>query len=342
MKLLSGIKNKRIILIFVSVFFTITFIYVFKSDTFSVENEKIKIARVNSLAHKDIVIIAIDDDTIREFDNYGIHWPFPGKSYAKFIRFITTGKPSAIFFDIFFESRGEDHKDFADAIEKSGCTFLNCIFLPEETSKYSDLKERLAVLDRVKFPVNSEDSSVDLFNDVLLPDSLLASKSKGIGFTNIIFDDDKIIRKIPLVIRYKGFYYPCIDLMLVMNYFGISQKDVEIKTGHYIRLKNIPLEKMAKPNSGRYIDIPVDGNGFMKINFIGGNGSFPQFSYYWFWRDGSMKGNNLLKGKICLVGFTNSNVDIHRIPEHGDISGAEYHANAINTILTQNFVAIEK
>ena len=161
----------------------------------------------------------------------------------------------------------------------------------------------------------------------------------GMGYANVRPDSDNVNRRMPLVVKYNGYYYPGIDLVLVMRYFGITDKDVEIKMGEYIRLKNLPPEKMKRPNIARAIDIPIDGEGFMDINFIGGSGSFQHFPYFYFCRDGKIE-NNSLKDKIVLVAAFNATgiaTDVHKSP-YGDMFGIEHHANALNTILNQDFI----
>jgi adenylate cyclase len=124
-----------------------------------------------------------------------------------------------------------------------------------------------------------------------------------------------------------------------MNYFGIGTGDVEIVMGKHIILKNLPAKKMAKPNEKREIVIPIDSEGFMDINFIGGPGSFQHYPYYYFHSDGEIT-NKSLENKIILVAAysaTGIATDIHKSP-YGDLFGIEHHANALNTILNQDFI----
>jgi CHASE2 domain-containing sensor protein len=50
----------------------------------------------------DIIIVGIDENTLREFDSKGIQWPFDWRVHAKVTDYLTTGNPLAIFFDIVF------------------------------------------------------------------------------------------------------------------------------------------------------------------------------------------------------------------------------------------------
>ena len=294
----------------------------------------------NDRANKDLVILGIDEDTLRKFDQDHIQWPFPWKTHAQFTRFVASGNPSSIMFDIMFESHKEGQDEFAKAIGDSKCTFLDYQFLSEEVdTMYPDQEERLKILDKIKFKVDPNDHTDQWVDEVLPPNPIVADKAKAIGFANILPDADHFNRKMPLLIKYKGFYYPNIDLVVIMNYYGITPDDVEIRMGKYIKLKNIPLEKMTRPNKERAITIPIDESGFMYINFIGQIGSFPHFPYYFFAQDGSMAGNDSLKGKIAMVAAYTIGMatDVHKSP-YGDMFGIEHHANALNTILNQDFI----
>ncbi|MFA5520044.1 MAG: hypothetical protein WDA74_12380, partial [Spirochaetota bacterium] len=47
-------------------------------------DEGVRMNRINPRASKDIVILGIDESTVREFSDQGIHWPFPWELHAKF------------------------------------------------------------------------------------------------------------------------------------------------------------------------------------------------------------------------------------------------------------------
>lgn len=288
---------------------------------------------------KNIVIIAIDQNTLLNFSSQGIQWPFPWKYYARFTDCLTSGKPSSIFFDIYFESHPPDQGIFAKSIEKSGRVYLAYGFSEDmRPGEFQDDKKTMDTLGRTKFQGNTGNSSAELFHYAEPVNSLISLKAKGTGFDNIIPDADGISRRIPLVTKYKGFYYPNIDLLLVMDYYGISSDDVEVNVGHYIRLKNVSLKKTTGIDKKKTIDIPIDENGFMAVKFIGGAGSFTTLSFCYFSGDdlATMENNDTFKDKICLIGSTIvTDQDAYTVPVYGIITGIEYHANVISTILSE-------
>ncbi|MBN1535002.1 MAG: adenylate/guanylate cyclase domain-containing protein [Spirochaetes bacterium] len=299
----------------------------------------------NPKARKDIVIIGIDETTIREFSDRGINWPFPWNKHALLTDFLSSGQPLSIFFDIMFLDKKPHEEELAKAIRRAGNVFLDYPFETEDlATNYQDHQERIALMQKTRWPVEPAmklDKKDELVEEAVPPRPILSSAARGIGFANIFPDEeDKVNRKMPLVMQHDGWLYPNIDLMVIMHYFGIGPKDVEIKLGKYIKLKNLPRGKMAVPNEKREIDIPIDKYGFMDINFIGGPGSFNSYSYSYFCRDGSMGDNESLRNKILLVAaYASTGIaeDVKPSP-YGPTFGIEHHANALNTVLNQDFI----
>jgi adenylate cyclase len=301
--------------------------------------EGVRITKKNPRSRDDIIILGIDENTIREFTGQKIHWPFPWDIHAKFTRYVATGNPKAIFFDIMFLDHKKHEQEFADAIREAGCVFLDFPFETEEVDvKYADTEDRMSILNRLRFRSTPEDTSYEWAEEAVPPTPTLAGAAKGIGYANIRPDPDSINRKLPIVIKHKGFYYPSIDLVLDNALFRNRAKDVEIKNGS-VRPAHEPARgKNEEANPQRELRIPIDREGFMDIKFIGGPGSFQNYPYYYFYNDGKIT-NKSLENKIVFVAaysVTGISTDIHKSP-YGDLFGIEHHANALNTILNQDF-----
>ncbi len=297
----------------------------------------------NKRARKDIIIIGIDERTIRHFSDQGIQWPFPWEIHATFIKYVGTGKPTAILADIMFLDHKKGEEKLAAAIRDAKTVYLDFPFETKYIDKdYSDQQDRLKVLNSLRFPVEPGETSSMLVEEAVPPTPLLAKAARGIGFANIFPGSDNVIRTMPLLLKWQNWYYPSIDLLIVMQYYGIGKENVEIKWGKYIKLKNLPPAKMARPNKSREIKIPIDKRGFMDVNFIGGFGSFEHYPYSYFCREGDMlkENNTSLKDKIVLVAayaVTGIATDEKQSP-YGATFGIEHHANVLNTILNQNFL----
>ena len=294
-------------------------------------SEKVTKLRKNPKARDDIVIVAIDEETIITMNqDFGIRWPFPWDLHKVITNYIAGDNPVAIFFDIMFIDTFDEklftnykgvnsvnmgsfqslpyndmksvynrvfyhwfaaqEKEFAKVMKKADCVFLDYPFEVEESIiKYKDIDERVNILSQTAFPVTEtdipqgdcaeqkgRDPRCPWVREVTPPTPQLIKAARGVGYANVRPDPDSINRKLPLVIKYRNkdkyYYYPSIDLVLVMKYYGITKKDVEIVMGKYVKLKNLDPKKMKKPNSAGEIKIPIDKEGFMDINFVGGPG----------------------------------------------------------------------
>lgn len=161
---------------------------------------------------------------------------------------------------------------------------------------------------------------------------------------------------------YKDHYIPAIPLSLALQYFNKSLDDVEVVYGSHIR---IPNPTHWNPETGSWepysvgnrplneIRIPIDDNGNMQINFMGqrssadprGMQTFPVRSYSAYAQNiqnldpATWPKTKKLGGKVIMVGaFTSGMADDEKNTPLGLMFGVEMHANALNTILMNNFI----
>ena len=337
-----------------------------------------------------IFIIGIDEESIRKLGKF----PWDRSYYALLTNNISyeddvIKKPSSIFFDIFFTEESSEHKKvinkikrekiipspyikeiegnldkiseddiFSDSIKKSKVVFLDYPFHQRETSSEPlDIQRRLIPIEKDLVKRKNIKGNLPIWVKAITPPIYKLGKyAKHEGFANIKPDDDTVNRRMPLIIKYKGKYYPSIDLLLAMNYLEADIKDIKVKVGEYIEIRNCNKKKLISPESKKsgIVRIPIDDEGFMNINFIGGHASFLHDSFYKFiLKPGCEKAtpNCFYKvksrddvimdfgGKIVLVAVFNALglVDVHKSP-YGIMYGIEHHANTLYTILTQNFL----
>jgi adenylate cyclase len=182
-----------------------------------------------------------------------------------------------------------------------------------------------------------------------------------------------------IVLKFKDTFVPAITLSLALNYFGKSFSDVEVVIGKHVR---IPSPTVYNPDTGErepytiqvtpdqydkdgnlikaglkrpipFIDIPIDANGQMLINFMGpassdspdGIQTYTVRPYFGYadkapsadprtWRPSIAAANKILMVGAFAQGMAS---DDKRTP-FGIMYGIEVHANALNTILMDNFL----
>jgi len=162
---------------------------------------------------------------------------------------------------------------------------------------------------------------------------------------------------------YEDHFIPAISLTLALKYFNKTFEDVEVVYGSHILIPS-PMRwdsdlgewvqyDFSKKASVNNLRIPIDKSGRMLINFMGGKSStnpaehqvFPVRSYARF--AGNSPGldredwpnTNGLGGKVVMVGaFSIGMADDEKPTPLGLMFGVEMHANALNTIIMDNFI----
>lgn len=321
-------------------------------------------------ARKDINIIGITTESLEKLQGT---WPLPWSYYADIIETFKDSN-NILMFDIFFvDYKPGQTEEMATALQKN----RNVLFdYPMEVSAESkeavlNLEKRIDILRKfqLKNVIDENDSGISWVKFPQPPIEPISELSAGLGFANVKKDESGLNRKMPLVVKVYNSgrereteYFPSIDLLIVCKYYGIDvQRDVEVNMGHYIKLSNIPKkiirefnikerkfeerDVMQVPNEKREVVIPIDWEGQMEINFVGGRYSFKQNEIFevtndW---DAELLEANQISNKIFLVAMyyatgRGASKDSHLSP-FGDMSGIEHHAHAVNTILNQDFLS---
>jgi len=231
-----------------------------------------------------------------------------------------------------------------------------------------DLKGRIAELNKFRIPdqniVENEylkDPYMEWISYPFPPIPAVSSATKGLGAANVKYDGSSANYVMPMIFKWQNRLYPSISLLLACRYYGIDiTKDVEVKLGSYVKLKNIPDKKIAigimgeekdimtRPNADRSITIPINEIGMMSIKFIGGPFTFPHTKMVDLAEQVNLKEKTLnteeYKNKILLTAMfyatgVNTTRDIHPSPFSHTTAGIEHHASALNTILMQDFMS---
>jgi adenylate cyclase len=142
----------------------------------------------------------------------------------------------------------------------------------------------------------------------------------GIGLVNQIPDDDGVMRRIPLLLEKDGKQMPSLGLVAAMLALGETKfvpKDFEIALGDR--------------------RIPVDGDYKMWINYVGGPGIYPRYSFI-----DVMNGRipaEKLKGKILFLGATALGIyDLRVTPFDKNVPGVELHATVADNIISGRYI----
>ena len=149
------------------------------------------------------------------------------------------------------------------------------------------------------------------------------------GFFNALPDPDGTIRHAPLLIEYKGNYYPCLALATYLQAYPTKQIILWLKRNEKADQEPPSLQV------GETI-IPLSNSGQLLINFRGPRESFPYYS-----AADILMGRlppNILENKIVFIGTSAAGLkDIRATPLDQIYPGVEVHATVLDNILREDF-----
>jgi adenylate cyclase len=150
---------------------------------------------------------------------------------------------------------------------------------------------------------------------------------------------------------------PSMPLALALDYWHKKPADITVVLGSHIL---VPSPKLFDPESAQWtpapygdVRIPIDSEGAMAINFMGPRSSANGAEYQTFpvrsYSSAATKApssdpatwpeSRQLANRVVMVGaFSSGMVDDEKNTPYGQMFGVEMHANALNTLLTRNFL----
>jgi adenylate cyclase len=293
-------------------------------------------------ADPDIVIITIDEESLRFYREDLGTWPWPREVFGALIDYLADGGAAAIVFDMVFAEPDLEDRDsdssLTDAAKRAGVVTLSAVFRPSPDLTGSDDYETLvqALYLKEHFSANVKNESDIHFFDyssVTLPYLRLLSNVSLIGSINFVADPDGPSRSIYPVVVHRGNYYPSLPLAAALT---ASRMDISGATG------TIDTDRILRMGA---FEIPLTKDGRMPINW---HGPYGTYRYY---RIGdiieSMRAlrngesppvpPGTFSGKIVLVGATAISLfDLRATPFSPVYPGVELNATAIDNIINRD------
>ncbi len=269
--------------------------------------------------------------------------------FAKVIENLSSMEVSAQVYDFIFPARleGKGDAELINSTRRAGNVYFGIAFrLDNRKPSVKVLSEDEAVkyLDKTKWDIkikgNPDSMYVGIKPLVTFPE--LAYASKGLGSLSIRFDRDGVLRRVPLLIRYKDSYYPILPLRVVCDYLDVGPEDIIVEPGKSVTLRNVKDVNNPKLHD---IVIPIDNQCNMIVNFIGPWGVMAHYNFadvmlasrdrfeLEMWREE-------MKGKIVVVSdVSTGSTDVGPVPTDNNFPLSGVHTNIINSILTESFLS---
>ena len=274
---------------------------------------------------EDIVIVGIDDASLESIGD----WPWNRDKTAALINAISSQGPRTIMLNLTFDpnkyQKAAGYTDsLANAIARAGNVISSYHFSRSDLPRQG---ETLPIgLSRSAFHAIDNPRKFSRFpptgaSAIHSPAPSIADSAAYTGFVNIMPDNDRSVRWQPLIVGYRGEFFPSASVVAASHFLGVSQIGVHV--GESIVIGNRP--------------IPTDEAGRMDINFSGPEGTFKYYSA----ADivNRMTAPRELSGKLVIIGYTAfAATDVYSTPVDRSLPGVEILANVTENIVHGNLL----
>lgn len=233
-------------------------------------------------------------------------------------------------------AEADNDKKFSEALSHYPNAILGYFFLPkEETSKQDPerVKEFLNYLSFQAYPQIVHPEFGKKFEGpefgAISPDLPgFALYAKNFGYFNVIPDPDGTVRRVPVIARFEGNYYPSLDIAAALAFTDVSLDKVAVI------FNSNGLERV---DFGR-LGIPTDPGGYVQIDYHGPAGTYPAYSLADVVKHKVSPA--VFRDKLVLIGPTAVGIPDTAVTPFQQMGfpGVEVHANFIDNILTGQFI----
>lgn len=243
-----------------------------------------------------VVLITIDDKSQDEFGP----WPWNHDLIADLAAATAAGEPKSIVLDFdLFEDAAQEAAGYTDVLAGQ-LSWMTQAVLPYDINLATYRSSKTATPDylfknsiQIDNPLGlmSEDASL-LARKVFLPAERLLQYYPLMGFDYNLPDEDRVVRRQPMVVFFEGYYYPSLTLVGAASYLGVAPSEMRVIEGKEIQI-------------GAARTIPIDRHGNFLVNFSKGM-PFAHYSAAQVLSDDFNRAQ--LKNRLVLIG----------LPEHAD------------------------
>jgi adenylate cyclase len=286
-------------------------------------------------ADTNIVLIAIDQNSLETYQNQNVIWPWPRDFYAVVVDYLHAAGARTVSFDILFDRSDFDRREndgavtdsiFAQSMKNSG----NVLLVTWLSKRLKDDQPGGAILSRHLAEGTFPAIAIPQFDRANAPLPEFQDGARSVAVTNFESDPDGIARRVPLVYQFNQRFIP---------YFGLA---------NYMADKNIPLSQLSEVVQ----KIPVSDDGHFLLYWYGKGGTDGVFKYYPIslvirsalkYRSGVAPTLplSLFKGKEVIIGGTAPGLLDTRPTPFTSLEvypGMEIHATMLSNLLNEHFL----
>jgi adenylate cyclase len=274
-----------------------------------------------------VTIAAIDEASLAKLGR----WPWSRATLARLAERLDQAGARVIAFDVFFSERESPAADgqFARAIGATRKVVLGTLFLLDQRETRHvgegglEAAQRAIASQAITHRISGEapdPRNVREPHGVLVNIPELQAAAAYSGHINVTTDEDGVVRRAPLVVRYGGRYFPAFDIQVARAY--LPGHDVSVELAAY---------GVASVNvGGRYV--PLDEDGQLLVRYRGPVHTFPAVSVADILEERA--DTALLRDRIVLVGSTAKAMEDLRVTPYGPaFPGVEVRASIVENLV---------
>lgn len=225
----------------------------------------LSVSRADKPLPKQVIVILIDEPSLKIMDPVVGRWPWPRSIYKNLIDYISSGQPAAILFDILFTERQLDRQVdknnespnndelLIQATHTSKLTHHAMQFIPAATQeKHKHTAPNLTseiivqhglsnnIINKLNH-INIRTQSNISYEGYISPIKGLITASSQLGIVNAMADNDGIYRRTQLFYQYDDTLFPSLSIAPLLSNLQYQQTIIEHQNRIYQSQQPAPL-----------------------------------------------------------------------------------------------------
>ena len=333
----------------------------FKTVELKTYDYRVRMTADPASARRDIVLVSIDDSSIRRLEPNVGRWPWPRVVHSSLIDYLARAPAKVIVYDVLFTERqqgtfkvddvtwsgAESDRALASSASRAG----NVVFAADVTAdELAQLDNRGVERLRAGQPFPA-DPAFEARPGVILPYTELTDAAAAVGHNFSIYDADGPVRRTAPFVRVGDVGVPSLAVAAVMlagpvKPEAIRRENDALRVGPALA----PLVAASIPSFYE----PETRAQRMLIHFTGpvlkkdGKPTYQDYSFYdlYYSEQQILAGEKptvdpaVFRDRIVVIGTTAAGLgDLYTVPfAEGKMPGMQVHANIIDDLLSQRFM----
>jgi adenylate cyclase len=309
-------------------------------------------------ARHEIVLVAINEDSLRRLEPVVGRWPWPRLAHAQLLNFLARGGAKVVAYDVMFTERDkrrfelqgeewtgeESDRELADATKRAGNVVHVVDAVAEPLERDAGRAAALPPLPGGRYRL---DESVEARPIVTLPIPGLLEGARAVGHNFVVYDPDGPLRRSVPFIRAGGQWIPSLGVAAAIQALGLASGQVRLDDeGLWLGDRFLPLVEQAIPSY--YGETRTARRAL--INYRAGvsadergTSTYREFGFYelFYAEQQILAGQKpqvdpaIFKDAIVMVGATAPALDdLFTTPFTGKMPGAQMHGAVVDDILS--------